>query len=68
MELLERASPKKVSAAPPFLRRGRKRCAAPGIICTANRALNREVKRDVRILAMNQTGVDKLQTSDPGEA
>jgi hypothetical protein len=30
MELLERASPKKVSAAPPFLRRGRKNVLLPG--------------------------------------
>jgi hypothetical protein len=49
-------------------RRGRKRCAAPDVICTANRALNYEVSRDARILAVNESGLDKRQTPNPGEA
>ena len=38
------------------------RICGSSIICTANRALNHEVSRDARMLAVNESGLDRRQT------
>ena len=40
----------------------------PGSSAPTNRALNHEVSRDARILAVIESGLDKRQTPNPGEA
>jgi hypothetical protein len=45
----------------------RRKCAALGIICTANRAYDHEAKRAVPIRTLHKSGVDKGQTPYPGE-
>jgi hypothetical protein len=56
------------SAATPSLGAAERDVLLPASSAPTNRALNHEVRRDSRILALHQTGVDKRQTPNPGEA